>query len=190
MMDESVFVHPLALLETEHVGSRSRVWAFAHLMRGASVGEDCNIGEQCFIEGGVSIGDRVTIKNGVAIWTGVTIESDVFVGPNAVFTNDLYPRSRVYHDHVPQTTVLRGASIGANATIIAGNTLGNFCMVGAGSVVTKSVKPYQLVVGNPARPVGWVSEGGEKLQFENGRCSSGGKTYLLENEEVRVVDQE
>lgn len=187
-MDETVFVHKLALLESEHIGSRSRVWAFAHIMPGASIGADCNIGEQCFIEGGVTIGDRVTVKNGVAIWTGVTIGDDVFIGPNAVFTNDLYPRSRVYHDEIPSTVLHRGVSIGANATIIAGNTLGEYCMIGAGSVVTKDVKPYQLVVGNPARPAGWMSQVGEKLVFENGMAQSGGKRYRLENSEVTVID--
>ena len=185
-MDTTVFIHKLALVESEHIGSRSRIWAFAHVMPGASIGEDCNVGEQCFIEGGVTIGDRVTIKNGVAIWTGVTIGDDVFVGPNAVFTNDLYPRSRVYHDEVPTTQVGKGTSIGANATIIAGNQLGEYSMIGAGSVVTKDIKPYQLVVGNPAKPIGWISRAGEKLRFENGICESGDLTYELANEEVRV----
>jgi acetyltransferase-like isoleucine patch superfamily enzyme len=187
-MDESVFVHKLALLESEHVGSRSRIWAFAHVMPGARIGAECNIGEQVFVEGGVTIGDRVTVKNGVAIWTGVTIEDDVFVGPNAVFTNDLYPRSRVYHDEIPATHVGTGASIGANATIIAGNTLGEYCMVGAGSVVTKDVKPYQLVAGNPARPMGWMSRTGQRMQFENGEYSENGLRYKLENSEVTVIE--
>jgi UDP-2-acetamido-3-amino-2,3-dideoxy-glucuronate N-acetyltransferase len=187
-MDDSVFVHRLALLESEHVGSRSRIWAFAHVMPGARIGGDCNIGEQVFVEGGVTIGDRVTVKNGVAIWTGVTIEDEVFVGPNAVFTNDLYPRSRVYHDSIPETLVHKGASIGANATIIAGNALGEYSMVGAGSVVTKDVKPYQLVVGNPAKPLGWVSRSGSRMQFENGEYSENGLTYKLENSEVTVID--
>ncbi len=187
-MDDSVFVHKLALLESEHVGSRSRIWAFAHIMPGARVGADCNIGEQVFVEGGVLIGDRVTVKNGVAIWTGVTIEDEVFVGPNAVFTNDLYPRSRVYHDEIPKTQVLKGASIGANATIIAGNSLGEYSLVGAGSVVTKDVKPYQLVVGNPAKAIGWVSRSGQRMHFENGTYSEAGVTYKLENSEVTVID--
>jgi UDP-2-acetamido-3-amino-2,3-dideoxy-glucuronate N-acetyltransferase len=187
-MDESVFVHKLALLESEHVGSRSRVWAFAHVMSGARVGADCNIGEGVFVEGGVTIGDRVTVKNGVAIWTGVKIEDEVFVGPNAVFTNDLYPRSRVYHDEIPETLVRKGASIGANATIIAGNTLGEYSMVGAGSVVTRDVKPYQLVVGNPAKPLGWVSRSGQRMHFENGTFVEGGVTYKLENSEVTVIE--
>lgn len=182
------FAHPLALVESTEIGQETRIWAFAHVMKGARVGARCNIGEQVFVEGGVTVGDRCTIKNGVAIWEGVSIENDVFVGPNAVFTNDIYPRSRVYHDKIPTTIVGKGASIGANATILAGVRLGEYCMIGAGSVVTKDVKPHELVLGNPARHAGWVSRSGSKLQFDGSECTVDGVRYRLEDQAVSVVE--
>src|SRR6266571_2969356 len=123
------YKHPLALVETEAIGPGTRVWAWAHVMSGARVGADCNVGEHCFIEQGVVLGDRVTVKNGVAVWEGVTAEDDVFLGPNAVLTNDLRPRSKVRHDGVAATLLRRGASVGANATIVCGVTVGRFAMV-------------------------------------------------------------
>ena len=162
-LPDSVFVHPQALVETDLIGSETRVWAFAHVMKNVRIGERCNVGDHSFIESGVKIGDDVTIKNGVSIWEGVDISDRVFIGPNAAFTNDLRPRSRVYHDEPVRTTVGEGASIGANATIIAGAHLGRYAMVGAGAVVTKPVKDFELVVGNPAKHAGWISKTGEKL---------------------------
>ncbi len=159
----SHYVHPQALCETESIGANTRIWAFAHVMKDVRLGADCNVGDHSFIESGVTIGDRVTIKNGVAVWEGVTVEDDVFLGPNCVLTNDLFPRSRVYHDHVVPTFIRRGASVGANATIVAGVTLGEYCMVGAGAVVNHDVAPFALVVGVPARRVGWVGVRGERL---------------------------
>src|SRR5436305_14256626 len=128
-MTDSPYIHPRALCETDQLGPRTRVWAFAHVMKNVCIGADCNIGDHAFVESGVTIGDRVTIKNGVAVWEGVTIEDDVFLGPNCVLTNDLMPRSRVMHDQSVPTLIRRGASVGANATIVAGITLGEYCLV-------------------------------------------------------------
>ena len=163
--DASVFVHATALCETSDVGPRTRIWAFAHLMPSARVGADCNVGDHAFIESGAVIGDRVTIKNGVAIWDRVTLEDDVFVGPNAVFTNDLVPRAAIKkpREQFLPTVVRHGASIGANATIVCGVTLGMHAFVGAGSVVVDDVAAHALVVGNPARRIGWICACGDRL---------------------------
>ena len=175
MSDPVFYKHPLAWVETNDIGAGTRVWAWSHVMDGVRIGSQCNIGEHCFIEKGVVLGDRVTVKNGVAVWEGVTAEDDVFLGPNAVLTNDLRPRSRVYHDHVVPTLLKQGASVGANATLICGVTLGRYAMVGAGSVVTKDVPDFALVLGNPARLRGFVCACAEKLAFrgETASCSCG-----------------
>ncbi len=152
-----VFVHDKAILETDQVGAGTRIWAFAHVLPGAVVGRDCNICDGVFVEKGAVVGDRVTVKCGVQLWEGVTLEDDVFVGPNATFTNDRAPRSKQYQAEVLKTTVRRGASIGANATILPGLIIGRDAMVGAGAVVTRSVPPNAVVVGNPARIVRYTS---------------------------------
>lgn len=174
-MSEGVFRHPLSLVESEEIGPGTRVWAWAHVMSGARIGAECNIGEHCFVEKGVVLGDRVTVKNGVAVWEGVTAEDDVFLGPNAVLTNDIRPRSKVYHDHVVPTLLKRGASIGANATILCGITVGRYAMVGAGSVVTRDVPDHGLVMGNPGRFRGYVCVCTTPLEFrgEHARCECG-----------------
>ena len=163
--DATVFVHPHALCESDDVGPRTRVWAFAHVMKGAVVGADCNVGDHAFIESGARIGDRVIVKNNALIWDKVTLEDDVFVGPNAVFTNDFNPR--VAYKNPPElflpTLVRHGATIGANATIVCGVTIGTQAFVGAGTVVIRDVAPHALVVGNPARRIGWVCECSKKL---------------------------
>lgn len=163
-MSDPVFIHPRALVESDEIGAGTRVWAFAHVMKGARIGEGCNIGDHSFIESGATLGNDVTIKNGVSIWDGVEIENLVFVGPNVAFTNDTRPRSKVYHSVPEPTRILEGASIGANATILAGITIGKYAMVGAGSVVTKDVKDFELVFGCPARHAGWVNQAGERLE--------------------------
>lgn len=151
-----MFVHEQALCESEAVGPRTRIWAFAHVLEGARIGADCNICDGVFVEGDAVVGDRVTVKCGVQLWSGVELEDDVFVGPNATFTNDRFPRSKQWLDSHPRTIVRAGASIGANATILPGLEIGRGAMVGAGAVVTRSVPPHAVVTGNPARIQGYV----------------------------------
>jgi UDP-2-acetamido-3-amino-2,3-dideoxy-glucuronate N-acetyltransferase len=174
MDTRSYFVHPAALVETEAIGTGTSIWAFAHVMKDVTIGDDCNVGDHVFIEEGVRIGRGVTIKNSALIWRGVHIADYVFVGPNAVFTNDRYPRSprqpavaashRAESDWLVETHVEEGASIGAHATILPGVRLGAYCVVAAGSVVTRDVAPYTLVVGNPARVAGRVDQLGRVLR--------------------------
>lgn len=158
MSDELVkyFKHSQSIVESEHIGKGTRIWAFAHILPGAKIGEDCNICDHVFIENDVVIGNRVTIKCGVQIWNCITIEDDVFVGPNVTFTNDLFPRSKRYPESWGKTVVQKGASIGANATILAGTRIGENAMVGAGSVITNNVPRNSIVKGNPARIQGYV----------------------------------
>ena len=151
------FVHPNGLCESSTIGENTKIWAFAHILPGAQVGADCNICDGVFIENDVRIGERVTIKCGVQLWDGVTIEDDVFIGPNATFTNDLFPRSKQYPEQFQRTLLREGASIGANATILPGIEIGRNAMIGAGAVVTKSVPANAIVIGNPARIIGYVS---------------------------------
>lgn len=144
------FKHEKSLVETEDIGRNTRIWAFTHVLSKAKIGSDCNICDHVFIENDVVVGDRVTVKCGVQLWDGLRVEDDVFIGPNATFTNDLFPRSKKEFKLI-ETRIKRGASIGANATILPGITIGQFSMVGAGAVVTKDVPDKVLVVGNPAR---------------------------------------
>jgi UDP-2-acetamido-3-amino-2,3-dideoxy-glucuronate N-acetyltransferase len=179
--DPSVFIHDKALCESEDVGARTRIWAFAHIMKGARLGTDCNVGDHAFIESGAVLGNHVTVKNCVLVWDKVTVEDEVFLGPNMVFTNDLRPR--VAFKNPPEkflpTRVQRGASIGANATIVCGVTLGEQCFVGAGSVVTKDVPAHALVAGNPAKRRGWICACGEKLPARL-KCICGRMYELLD----------
>lgn len=158
-------IHQTSDVQTSKIGKDTLIWQFCVILPGAVIGSNCNINCNVFIENEVIIGNNVTIKSGVQIWDGITIENDVFVGPNVTFTNDLYPRSRIKPYNVIKTVVNEGASIGANATILAGITIGRFAMIGAGSVVTKNIADFELWLGNPARHVGFVSESGEVLDM-------------------------
>lgn len=171
--DGSVFVHPRGLCESDRVGPRTRVWAFAHVMAGAEVGADCNVCDHAFIEGGARIGDRVTVKNAVLVFDGVTVEDDVFLGPNVVFTNDYRPRAAVKRprEELLPTSVRRGATLGAGTTVVCGVTVGEHAFVAAGSVVVRDCPPHALLAGNPARVLGWVCRCGERLPDHLGcRC--------------------
>lgn len=196
---KDVFVHPTALVETDRIGDGTRIWAFAHLLDGSTVGAGCNIGDHCFVEGNAVIGNDVTIKNGNAIWDGVTLEAGVFVAPGVVFTNDIYPRSpRLaeasdrYADErwLSRTTVRRGATLGAGSVIMAGNEIGQFAFVGAAALVTRDVPAYALVLGAPARVVGWVCRCGSGLRFERvvATCASCGLQFRKEGEAVAVAE--
>ncbi len=151
-------IHPLSDVQSTKIGEGTRIWQFVVVLKNATIGKHCNICANCFIENDVVIGDHVTVKSGVYLWDGVRLGDHVFVGPCAAFTNDKYPRSQHYPDQFPLTTVEEGASIGANATILPGITIGRQAMIGAGAVVTKNVPPFAIVVGNPARIVGYSEE--------------------------------
>jgi acetyltransferase-like isoleucine patch superfamily enzyme len=172
---KTFFVHPQALCDSDRVGQGTRIWAFSHVLAQARIGRDCNLGEHVFVENDVRIGDGCTIKNGVAIWDRVVLEDHVFVGPNAVFTNDLRPRAFIKRgaELFLPTIVCQGATIGANATIVCGITIGAFAMIGAGAVVTRDVPAHTLVAGNPARPLGRICFCGTRLDPQDS-CSACG----------------
>lgn len=198
---KDVFVHPTALVETQDVGEGTKVWALAHVMKGAKIGAECNIGDHCFVESGAVVGSYVTIKNGNMVFEGVTLEDGVFVGPHVFFTNDLYPRSSRYalvnmrsekSEWLVTTLVQRGASLGSGSIILAGHTIGEFAMVGAGAVVTSDVPAYALVVGNPAHVHGWVCRCGLPLSFaadDTARCGKCGNTFAREGDAVRCTSE-
>ena len=190
MNQSSSFVHPQAIVETEDVGPGTRVWAFAHVMKGVRLGANCNVGEHCYIESGVVVGDDVVIKNGVALWQGVIVENRVFLGPNCVFTNDPFPRSKVLNQRL-ETVVREGASIGANATVLCGIEIGRYSLIGAGSVVTRDVPDFALTLGNPARLKGYVCRCGQKLRLAPGGHASCecGFAYRLDEHRLRVLAQ-
>ena len=179
------FCHKLADVQTDKIGNDTTIWQFVVILKDAVIGKNCNINAQVLIENDVKIGDNVTIKPGVQIWDGITIEDDVFIGPNVTFTNDLVPRSKQYPESFERTLIKKGASIGANATIIAGNTIGVYAMIGAGAVVTKSIGNNELWVGNPARHVGFVTDNGEILDI-NFKSKETGKKYKWKSEKLTI----
>lgn len=191
-MDREYFAHETAIIDKGSIiGKGTKIWHFSHIMTGSEIGENCNIGQNVVISPGVRLGRNVKVQNNVSVYTGVICDDDVFLGPSMVFTNVINPRSAVNRkDQYDTTKVEKGASIGANATIVCGVTLGKFSFVGAGAVVTKNVKPYALVVGNPARQTGWMSEYGHKLVFDRDGtaiCSESGERYRLQNNEVSRI---
>ena len=185
----SINKHISAIIdEGAQIGDGTNIWHFCHVMPTAVIGKNCNIGQNVFIDNNVVIGNGVKIQNNVSVYNGVTCEDDVFIGPSVVFTNVLNPRSAIERKNEFKKTVLRkGASIGANATIVCGNEIGQYAMIGAGAVITKPVKAYALVAGNPAKQIGWVSEYGNRLVFEergNAVCEESGEEYYLEGDNV------
>lgn len=188
----SYFIHESSYVDGGVIiGDDTKIWHFSHIMTGAKIGKNCNLGQNIVISPGVVVGDNVKIQNNVSVYTGVTIEEDVFLGPSCVFTNVMNPRSRVNRkNEYTDTIVKKGASIGANATIVCGNTIGRYAFIGAGAVVTKDVPDYALIVGNPGRQVGWMSEYGQKLIFDHERqavCSESGERYMFINGRVEKI---
>ena len=190
MIQTSFYAHPTAVIDDGcQIGNGTKIWHFSHIMPNCRIGENCNIGQNVVISPDVELGRNVKVQNNVSIYTGVKCEDDVFLGPSMVFTNVVNPRSAVNRkNQYVRTIVKKGASIGANATIVCGHDIGQFAFIGAGAVVTKNVPDYALVIGNPARQTGWMSEFGHKLVFnENGKavCEESGETYKLENGVVK-----
>jgi UDP-2-acetamido-3-amino-2,3-dideoxy-glucuronate N-acetyltransferase len=189
----SYFAHPTAVIDPDcAIGKGTRIWHFSHIMTGAIIGEHCNLGQNVVVSPDVVLGRNVKVQNNVSIYTGVVCEDDVFLGPSMVFTNVMNPRSAVVRrDQYQKTWVKKGATIGANATIICGITIGEYAFIGAGTVVNRDVKPYSLVVGNPARHIGWMSEYGHRLNFdESGKaiCPESNQQYELAGGIVRRID--
>lgn len=179
----SYFAHESCFIDGGvHIGENTKIWHFSHIMTGSRIGNNCNIGQNIVISPGVTIGNNVKIQNNVSVYTGVTIEDDVFLGPSCVFTNVINPRSQVNRkSEYTKTLVKHGATIGANATIVCGNTLGKYAFIGAGTVVIKDVPDYALIVGNPGRQIGWMSEYGHRLVFDENRlatCPESGQKYV------------
>jgi acetyltransferase-like isoleucine patch superfamily enzyme len=182
-------IHPLADVQTPHIGAGTFVWQFAIILKGAVIGEKCNINCHTFIENDVRIGDSVTVKAGVYLWDGIVAEDHVFIGPNATFTNDKYPRSRQHPGEFQKTRLSHHCSIGANATILGGTTVGAYAIIGAGAVVTRDVPDFALVAGNPARIIGWVDRTGRKLAADSSGTLSdaAGNRFRLENGSLQAL---
>ncbi|HEY2725975.1 MAG TPA: acyltransferase [Parafilimonas sp.] len=191
-MQQLFFAHPTAVIdEGASIGEGTSIWHFSHLMKGCSIGNNCTIGQNVFIAENVVLGSNVKVQNNVSLYSGVVCEDDVFLGPSCVFTNVINPRSAVSRKHeFKQTLIKKGAAIGANATILCGIIINEFAFIGAGAVVTKNVPAYALVTGNPANQTGWMSEHGNKLQFNKegiAVCEATGQTYRLQNNVVEKM---
>ncbi len=188
-MEKEYFAHPTAIIDEGcTIGKGTRIWHFTHIMNDCVIGENCNFGQNVVVSPGVVLGENVKVQNNVSIYTGVKCEDDVFLGPSMVFTNVINPRSQVLrHDQYMETLVRHGATIGANATIVCGHEIGAFAFIGAGAVVTKDVPAYALIVGNPGKQAGWMSEYGHRLKFDSdglGICPESKEKYLLKDNKV------
>jgi UDP-2-acetamido-3-amino-2,3-dideoxy-glucuronate N-acetyltransferase len=192
MNDSTYFAHETAVIDENcSIGNNTKIWHFSHIMSNSTIGNGCNIGQNVVVSPKVILGNNVKVQNNVSIYTGVICEDDVFLGPSMVFTNIINPRSAIIRkDEYKQTIVKKGASIGANATIICGNNIGEYALIGAGSVVTKEVLPFALVVGNPSKQIGWISEYGHRLNFDENEvaiCPESGEKYQLKNNTVAKI---
>jgi len=193
MTKKKYFAHQTAIIDTPcQIAEGTKIWHFSHIMPNCIIGNNCNIGQNVVVSPQVILGNNVKVQNNVSIYTGVTCEDDVFLGPSMVFTNVINPRSAVNRkNEYVKTTVKKGATIGANATIVCGNTIGEYAFIGAGAVVVKEVKPYALVVGNPSKQIGWVSEFGHRLYFNNNdiaTCEESKQQYQLKNNAVCKIN--
>lgn len=191
-MEKEYFVHETAVIDEGcKIGKGVKIWHFSHIMPNCIIGDRCNIGQNVVVSPGVQLGTNVKVQNNVSIYTGVICEDDVFLGPSMVFTNVVNPRSAIVRkDQYSKTLVRKGASIGANATIVCGNEIGEYALIGAGAVVTKTVKAFALVVGNPAKQIGWVSEYGHRLAFDSeglAKCPESAQKYKLDNDQVSKI---
>lgn len=191
-MEKEYFAHESAVIDKGcKIGKGTKIWHFTHVMEGSEIGENCNLGQNVVVSPGVKLGRNVKVQNNVSIYTGVICDEDVFLGPSMVFTNIINPRSQVIRrDSYIETLVEKGATIGANATIVCGNIIGRFAFIGAGAVVTKDVKPYALVVGNPAKQIGWMSEFGHRLEFDKkgfAVCPESQERYKLKDGSVSKI---
>ncbi|SDW27227.1 UDP-2-acetamido-3-amino-2,3-dideoxy-glucuronate N-acetyltransferase [Lutibacter oricola] len=189
---DTFFAHETAVIDDGcEIGNGTKIWHFSHIMPNCTIGEQCNIGQNVVVSPNVILGKNVKVQNNVSIYTGVICEDDVFLGPSMVFTNVINPRSAVIRrDEYLQTVVKKGASIGANATIVCGNNIGEYAFIGAGAVVTKEIKPYALVVGNPSKQIGWISEFGHRLEFNKegiAVCKESQDKYQLKNNQVSKI---
>ncbi len=192
MENNAYFAHETAVIDENcDIGQNTKIWHFSHIMSDCIIGESCNIGQNVVVSPKVKMGRNVKVQNNVSIYTGVICEDDVFLGPSMVFTNVINPRSGVNRrGQYAETIVKKGASIGANATIICGNNIGEYALIGAGAVVTKPIKPYALVVGNPAKQIGWVGEYGHRLNFEENNvavCPESKQEYILNEDKVERI---
>src|SRR3989344_6684126 len=193
MKEKGYFSHETAVIDDgAQIGEGTKIWHFSHIMPDSKIGEGCNLGQNVLVSTGVELGKNVKVQNNVSLYEGVTCEDDVFLGPSVVFTNIKNPRSAIVRKgQYERTLVKKGASIGANATIVCGVTIGEDAFIGAGAVVTKDVPPYALLVGNPARQIGWMSEYGHRLEFKDGVavCPESGEKYELVENEVRKINE-
>lgn len=192
--DKKYFAHETAIIDDGcEIDVGTKIWHFSHIMEGCKIGKNCNLGQNVVISPGVMLGNGVKIQNNVSVYTGVTCEDDVFLGPSCVFTNIVNPRSAISRKHeYARTKVGKGATIGANATVVCGHDIGEYAFIGAGAVVTKSIKPYALIVGNPGIQIGWISRMGHRLQFDtlgHASCLESGEKYILENGHVKYISE-